>query len=368
MRCSRASTILIATTLALLVQPGARADAAGNDGKGARAGEAAQRSDAGGPAVLPPSTKFTLPAAYPQLLQTPSPTTREALKKMREVPGLSLGMFQGLDALLVDTPLAKAAVSLFGGQVVSFAPAGQEDVFWLSPQRAALPTPIRGGTPVCWPYFGRQGQTGEVPAHGLVRTLPWRLAEARREADGTVVLELQPPPMQDLALELRMQLRIGRTLEQRLVTKNTSRDAVSFTEALHNYFRVSDAAQVRIEGLAGRPFYDKNDHGNRHVQQGDWQLLDPRDPGRADFMFPDAGGSYRLVDPGLRRSIGLEVQDGRTAIVWNPGEIAAARMADVGLHWRQFVCLEAANAGPDVVELAPGASHALVQTISVSPL
>jgi glucose-6-phosphate 1-epimerase len=296
------------------------------------------------------------------------PTTRKALKKMHEVPGLALGKFQGLDALLVDTPLAKAAVSLFGGQVVSFVPSGQEDVFWLSPLRAALPTPIRGGTPVCWPYFSRQGQANDVPAHGFVRTLSWQLVAARREADGTLELELEPPPLQDLSLRLRMQLRIGRTLEQRLVTQNTSGQPVRFTEALHNYFRVADVEQVRIEGLEGQPFLDKNDGGNRHVQQGEWNLHDPRDPGRADRLFPGAGGSYRLFDPGLRRRIDLQVSDGRTAIVWNPGEAGAARTADVGPHWRQFVCLEAGNAGPDVVELAPGATHTLVQTISVAPL
>ena len=216
--------------------------------------------------------------------------------------------------------------------------------------------------------FGRQGQSNEVPAHGFVRTVPWQLLAAQREADGTVVLELAPPPLQDLALDLRMQLRIGRTLEQRLVTKNTGSGVVRFTEALHNYFQVADVAQVRIEGLAGRPFYDKNDGGNRHVQVGEWDLHDPRDPGRADRLFPGAGGSYRLVDPGLRRRIDLQVRDGATAIVWNPGEAGAAKMADVGPHWRRFVCLEAGNAGPDVVELAPGATHTLVQAISVSPL
>jgi len=319
------------------------------------------------PPAPAPATRFALPPAYATLLQSPSPTTRR-ITQMQDVPGLTLGQFEGLDAVLVDTPLAKAAVSLFGGQVVSFVPAGQPDVFWLSPLRADLPTPIRGGTPVCWPYFGRQGQTSEVPAHGFVRTLPWQLVDARRESDGTVVLELAPPPLQDLALQLRMQLRIGRTLEQRLVTRNTGSEPVRFTEALHNYFRVADAGAVHIEGLDGQTFLDKNDGGNAHVQRGHWTLHDPRDPGRSDRMFPGAGGSYRLVDPGLGRRIEVEVRDGRTAIVWNPGEAGAARMADVGPHWRQFVCLEAANAGPDDVELAPGATHALVQTITVSPL
>ena len=125
---------------------------------------------------------------------------------------------------------------------------------------------------------------------------------------------------------------------------------------------------MRIEGLAGLAFLDKNDGGNQHLQQGHWSLDDPRDPGRSDRLFPGAGGSYRLVDLGLKRRIGLEVRDGRTAVVWNPGETAAARMPDVGPHWREFVCLEAANAGPDVVELAPGATHVLVQEIEVAPL
>ncbi|MDZ3798783.1 MAG: lytic murein transglycosylase [Xanthomonadales bacterium] len=329
-------------------------------------------------ATEPAATAFALPAAYPALLQSPSPTSARTVNNIQQIPGLRLGTFQGLDALLVDTPLATAAVSLFGGQLLSFVPRGQQDVFWLSPLRAPLPTPIRGGTPVCWPYFGRQGQGNDVPAHGFVRSLPWQLVAARREADGSVVLELEPPPLQELALRLRMQLRIGGTLEQRLTTTNASAQPVRFSEALHNYFRVSDVAKVRIEGLAGRVFLDKNDDGNQHVQQGHWTLDDRRDPGRSDRLFPGAGagggagggdgtrGSYRLVDPGLRRRIDLAVRNGNTAVVWNPGAEAAARMADVGAHWRQFVCLEAANAGPDLVELAPGASHTLQQTITVT--
>ena len=351
------------------------------DGRaGQRILEALRETGAASGATVPAATAFALPAAYPALLQSPSPTSARTVNNIQQIPGLRLGTFQGLDALLVDTPLATAAVSLFGGQLLSFVPRGQQDVFWLSPLRAPLPTPIRGGTPVCWPYFGRQGQGNDVPAHGFVRSLPWQLVAARREADGSVVLELEPPPLQELALRLRMQLRIGGTLEQRLTTTNASAQPVRFSEALHNYFRVSDVAKVHIEGLAGRVFLDKNDDGNQHVQQGHWTLDDRRDPGRSDRLFPGAGagggagggdgtrGSYRLVDPGLRRRIDLAVRNGNTAVVWNPGAEAAARMADVGAHWRRFVCLEAGNAGPDVVELPPGATHTLLQKITVVPL
>ena len=50
------------------------------------------------------------------------------------------------------------------------------------------------------------------------------------------------------------------------------------------------------------------------------------------------------------------------------GEAAAAKMADVGEGWRDYVCLEVANAGPEVITLAPGACHRLVQTLASAPL
>ncbi|RBD42635.1 D-hexose-6-phosphate mutarotase, partial [Xanthomonas oryzae pv. oryzae] len=248
----------------------------------------------------------------------------------------------------------------------SFVPKGGQDVMWLSPLAKQPPTPIRGGAPVCWPYFGRQGQIGDVPAHGFVRTVAWRLTESRREDDGTVVLTLTPPRLDDLALRLRMTLRIGRTLEQRLITENTSAAPVRFTQALHNYFRVGDALKISVQGLDGLDYLDKyENYATAHRQQGDWSLRDPRDPGRSDRIYTNAGGRYTLTDPVLGRRIVIATEGSRSLVAWNPGEEAGKKMADVGDGWRDYVCLEAANAGPDVIELAPGASHTLTQTISV---
>lgn len=313
---------------------------------------------------VPTPTAFALPADFHAWQQSPVARPEPAAIT---VPGVSLGSFQGLDAVRVETAHGSAAIALFGGQLLSFVPRGGQDVFWLSPLRAPLPTPIRGGTPVCWPFFGRQGQQQDVPSHGFVRTLPWRLLEARAEGEGITVV-LEPPALQDLALRARMEVHVGRQLRQRLVTTNTGSGPVVFTEALHNYFNVGDVTRVRVQGLDGLTYLDKNDGMKPYRQHGDWTLDDPRDPGRSDRTYPEAGGHYRLVDPVLGRVIGLQVQGGRSAVVWNPGQAGAARMADVGPHWRQFLCVEAANAGPDVVELAPGASHELVQSISVEPL
>ena len=111
---------------------------------------------------------------------------------------------------------------------------------------------------------------------------------------------------------------------------------------------------------------DKNDGYAAHAQHGDWVLDDTRDPGRSDYIYTGAGGHYRLDDPGLDRRIELTTSGSRSLVVWNPGEASAERSMDMNDGaWRGFLCLEAANAGPDVVALAPGATHALSQRVRV---
>ncbi len=310
-------------------------------------------------------TAFQLPGNYPQLVQ--SPIVRSSVS-MKDVQGLSTGDFKGFTAWKVETPFSTAAISVFGGQLLSFVPAGGQDVMWLSPSVKQPPTPIRGGAPVCWPYFSRQGQSNDVPSHGFVRTLPWQLRDARREADGSVVLTLAPPVLDNLALRLQMVVRIGRTLEQELITENTGSQSTSFTQALHNYFNVSDALNVDVAGLDGLTYLDKLDSGNAHVQKGDWNLRDPRDPGRSDRIYTQAGGHYVLRDPGFKRSIDITTNGSRSAVLWNAGEAGAAKMDDIGAAWRTYVCVEAGNVGPDVIELAPGGRHTLKQVFEVKPL
>ncbi len=310
-------------------------------------------------------TAFNLPGNYTQLVQ--SPVVRSNVS-MKDVQGLSTGDFNGFATWKVETPFSSAAISVFGGQLLSFVPKGGQDVMWLSPSAKQPPTPIRGGSPVCWPYFSRQGQSNDVPSHGFVRTVSWELRDARREADGTLVLTLAPPPLDNLSLRLQMVLRIGRTLEQELITENIGSQPVSITQALHNYFNVSDALKVDVTGLAGLTYLDKLDGGNAHVQQGDWNLRDPRDPGRSDRIYTEAGGHYVLRDPGFKRAIDITTTGSRSAVLWNAGQAAAAKMDDIGAGWRNYVCVEAGNVGPDVIELAPGGRHTLKQIFEVKPL
>lgn len=275
------------------------------------------------------------------------------------------GEFLGLPALLIRTPQAAAALSLHGGQLLSYVPDGFDDLLWLSPDSKRAPDAIRGGVPVCWPYFGRQGQAGDVPQHGFARNAAWTLVEATNGPDGGIMIELSLEHA-NTTLRLTQTLRIGRGLTQSLTTRNTGTAPVAFTQALHTYFHVGDAQRIHVDGLDGLAYADKYD-GREHLQAGAWNLRGPRDPGRSDRIYHRAGGRYVLYDPVLRRRIELRTSGSRSLVVWNPGEQGIARISDAPADgWRHFVCLEAANAGEDVIELAPGETHTLRQTVSVS--
>jgi glucose-6-phosphate 1-epimerase len=284
-----------------------------------------------------------------------------------DVPGLSRVQFEGFDAVRLDAPQGTAVISLFGGHLLSYVPHGGQEVLWLSPLTPRPNAPVRGGVPVLWPYFARQGQRADLPAHGLVRTLRWRVVSAERAEDGALSVVMAPPALPGLGLSLRMTVRVGRSLEQSLLTTNTGTGMVRFTEALHTYYRVGDALQARAQGLDGAAYREKSEgFAIAHRQRGDWSLADSG--GQADRLYSGTGGDYVLVDPVLHRRIRLRTEGSNSLVAWNPGVAAETRSPEIGPGWRHYVCLEAANAGADVVTLAAGAQHRLVQRISVEPL
>ncbi|MBA3928616.1 MAG: D-hexose-6-phosphate mutarotase [Xanthomonas sp.] len=282
--------------------------------------------------------------------------------------GVTRETWGGIDVLRVETPFSTARISLHGAQVLSFVPTGFDDLLWVSPTTALPPKAIRGGVPVCWPYFGKQGQPDDAVQHGHARISRWPLTDVKREADGSAVLKLALPLRDGVPLELQMSLHVGRDLRQSIDTLHRGDAPYRLTQALHTYFRVADATQVRVTGLDGLRYEDKYD-GGTHVQSGEWSLHDPRDPGRSDRIYAGTGHRFDLLDPVGGRRIRLDTFGSRSLVVWNPGEAGAAAIGDMPDDgWRTFVCLEAANASDDAIELEPGQRHRLSQVVSVSPL
>ena len=205
--------------------------------------------------------------------------------------------------------------------------------------------------------------------HGFARTVQWQVTHAQQNADGEIVLAMSPPEFAEVPMNLMLTMRIGRALEQALTTVNLSQQTVRFTQALHTYFRVGDAERIRVTGLDGLTYADKFDDFNEHQQSGDWVLNGPRDPGRSDRIYMNAGNSFELIDPDAQRKITLTTGGSKALVVWNPGSEWIKNFADLpGDGWKQYVCLEAANCGNDVIELGTDDSHVLQQTITCAAL
>ncbi len=279
------------------------------------------------------------------------------------------------EVLRLSTRHGTAVIALHGGHLLSWQPSGEREVFWMSPSSLPEPAAIRGGVPVCWPWFAKQGQTVTAAQHGPVRNLKWMISEVREASDEAVSLSMVPAlQAQALAdgaplaegvpagLSLRMDLHLGAELRQSLHTENQSGAPFLLTQALHSYFAVSHAERVSIDGLQGLHFSDKLRDYAADVQDQPFALEQA-----CDRIYASGSSNlYVIRDPGWQRAIEIEVQGSRAVVVWNPGAETARQMLDVPDDgWLGFFCVEAANAGVDVVDLAPGQSHALTQTLRI---
>jgi glucose-6-phosphate 1-epimerase len=271
-----------------------------------------------------------------------------------------------------------AIVALHGAQLLSWVPAGHSDVVWLSPLALPEPAAIRGGVPICWPWFGKQDMPDGAMQHGPVRNRLWDVV-ATDDGDGgdgdAVSVTLQPQPAHSptdpltrfaQGLQLSLRITLGQTLVQTLQTRNPGANTVTLTQALHSYFSVSDATRVRIAGLESLPFDDKLS-GAQCPPTGGPFVLD----GCCDRVYQRRVATddpcYTLSDSAWRRQIRLTTRGSQSVVVWNPGMEGARQMADVpDAQWQSFLCIEAANAGTDRIQLSPGGQHQLTQTLAVS--
>ena len=279
----------------------------------------------------------------------------------------------GHEALRLATRHGTAIIALHGAHLLSWAPAGQRDVLWLSPDSPPEPAAIRGGVPVCWPWFAKQGVPEDALQHGPARIVAWQVSAVDASSMDEISLSLEPCANARLAalapgLQVSLRITLGETLSQMLHTRNLGTQTFHLTQALHSYFAVSHAAKVGIEGLAGLPYRDKLRGMAADIQQAPFALDLACD--RIYHAAQDSSGQfigrYVLTDPGWQRRIVIDTCGSRSVVVWNPGSEGARRMADMpDDSWQDYFCIEAANAGPDVIALAPGAEHWLGQTLSI---
>lgn len=272
-------------------------------------------------------------------------------------PFLSRIRIGELDVLELNAPYARARIAVQGAHLLDWTPAGQQPVLWLSSAaQFKAGKAIRGGVPLCWPWFGPHPEDAH-PSHGFARTNEWTLESAHSEGDAAVLVWI----LQDdehtrsrwpYPFHLRYTQRIGRDLNLTLETEHLGDSPAHYSFALHSYFNVGDVEATAIEGLEGSRFADKLS-GCDEVQNGALTLN-----GAMDRVYLCTSGRFRL-----RRADGLPALEITSAgcpsaIVWNPWQEGADKLADMdGEGWHGMLCLENGAALDDAFTLMPGAKH-----------
>lgn len=275
----------------------------------------------------------------------------------------------GLPKIHVTAPSASAEIYLHGAHITSWQPAKSEEVLFVSKQSHwQQGRAIRGGIPVCFPWFRSKADDPAAPAHGFVRTKEWRLESVKADADSVVVLcstesDESTRRWWPHSFRLVHKLSIGSSLRLQLIVTNTGQTPFTFEEALHTYFRVSNADNVSVHGLDQAKYLDNVDGNRKKIQSGDLTFT-----GKTDNAYLDVQSVAELMDPAGRRTLRTEKENSSTTVVWNPWQEGAASIADLGDdEWRQFACVEASNILGSAVSLAPGQEHTMQATIRVVP-
>ena len=272
---------------------------------------------------------------------------------------------------VINNDQASASIALQGSHLMTWVPTEFEPVIWLSPAAKLAPgKSIRGGAPICWPWFGIHATHPDFPAHGFARTTDWNVINSASLPDDTtqITLEFTPtniPTQQWLhPTSVRCQITIGKTLTMELITHNCSEYEITISEALHTYFAVSDVRNIAIEGLDSCHYLDKVDGMQAKQQRGNVTFAS-----EVDRVYIDTEADCIIRDPGCSRQIRINKTGSHSTVVWNPWIEKSTQMGDMGENgYLKMVCVESANAANNLVVIPAGKEHRLTVNYSVETL
>ncbi|OGV46021.1 MAG: hypothetical protein A2017_22315 [Lentisphaerae bacterium GWF2_44_16] len=268
----------------------------------------------------------------------------------------------------INNKFASASICLYSAHVMSYLPHGQKPVLWMSAaSRFEEGKPIRGGIPLCWPWFGAHPSDKNKPAHGLARISPdWKLDETELLPDGVVRIQLslsssdKTRELWEYAFELKLIVSVGAKLSVEMITANKDSRPFTYRAALHSYFAVSNVSDISVSGLDGSSFIDTLDN-TRHVQNGPITINS-----ETDRIYPDSSVECVINDPAFKRHIHVSKSGSLSTVVWNPWIAKSQRMEDFGDdEYPSMLCVETAITAHDEQKVRPGASHSVKAVIKV---
>jgi glucose-6-phosphate 1-epimerase len=272
----------------------------------------------------------------------------------------------GYPVLVINHRTAVGRVALNGAHVMEWTPAGGAPVLYMSPL-AVLEKgqPIRGGIPVCWPWFGAHPTDEALPGHGFARLMEWRLEMAVEDLTGVkLVLSLRDSEATRAywphAFELTLTIQMGARLGVELTVKNPGAEAWVMTGALHTYLAVADVSAVAVLGLDDSYYVESRLSPERIEQSGPLYF-----EGEVDRRY-ESRDTVRLLDRQGKRTVAVEKSGSGVTVVWNPWIEKSKRLSDLPDEaYPHFVCIEAANADANAITVLPGAEHVLAQRLKM---
>jgi glucose-6-phosphate 1-epimerase len=264
----------------------------------------------------------------------------------------------GLRKINVTTDFSTAEIYLHGAHITGFQKNGEPPLLFMSDESLFAPDKaIRGGVPICFPWFGsREG----LPVHGFARVTAWEPMATTVLPDGSVRVGLRLPPNAGGTNAFREKVEfivtVGDTLTMELQVTNLSSEPLSFEECLHAYFLIGDINDVSITGLKGAHYLDKTDGNTRKLETGGAIKI----ISETDRVYLDSTSVVEIHDAKLRRIIRVEKANSASTVVWNPWIAKSKAMADFGdEEFHRMVCVEAGNVGQNQIILAPGKTSVL---------
>ncbi len=270
----------------------------------------------------------------------------------------------GLTMVQVSTPKATALISIHAGQVLSYQPVGEEDLLFLSSKAYYQNNKaIKGGVPICWPWFGPDPEGKGRPGHGFVRNRPWNVIGTEVLANEAIKITLgltDTAETRDIwphAFELTQEIVIDDSLNLTLATRNNDTEPFGITQGFHTYFNIGDIAQTSVLGLQDCNYIDKVNTDDEVKNQSGVVTIGAE----VDRIYRTLSNTLIIDDKALDRCIQIISQGSHSAVVWNPWEKIAKDMADLeDTDYFRFLCVETTNAADDVVMVVPGQEFKLV--------
>lgn len=303
---------------------------------------------------------------------SPSTQTPDQLQSRFSHPGVLFDQGHGgLTRLTLSGGKGQLQMYLHGSHVSHWQPTGHAPVLFMSQSSNYVPgKPIRGGVPICWPWFGPREGDSSAPMHGFARLQEWMLESIVADpARGLTVTTKLPPTELGKSLlpesyELSYIVAMGTSLRLTLRVRNTGTKPLTLRDALHTYFAVKDVRDISITGLENTTYISKVEGVTKT------QAPEPiRFTSETDRVYVDTQSTCVLTDPKLSRRITVAKEGSNSTVVWNPWIDKSKIMPDFGdEEWPGMVCIETANALSNALTVAPGQTHETTQIVSVEKI